>query len=484
MKQATILLGVLIGLIFPSGAAGQFINLKTAPVATGSQFLVHPTVNTGMGNVSIALDDTLGDAFVNPAKTVRIGGMKLFMQPVFYRISDGNGSARTLSLGGLTSNGNWFGGLGVAVQDMSQASRGSNLLKDESTNNNYFWAQAGTRISERASIGAQFSWAGLGAMDGVDLLYPRSRRIAQDGYRMDARLGLHMETSSRGQFEALLLFSRTNMTHEVFYQDFIGFWSGNATTVDVSSPQLRVEENLDKTNTWGMHLGYDREVGENDWKLGGIFTMNYKTHPKIPNYELMNIPRDPGNTWAFDVGIGTSHTSEDNWTFGADFIIEPIWSNTWVEAQEDIVTPEENRLLVAKGEKTIENDFAFFNSIIKTGLGWKGEHMLWEAGIHSKTYRYRLKQWDYIQESFRRQREHWTEWTFSMSVGAFINDINIKYTGLLTTGTGQPGTNRPVVFADFFTATSGGDFIFAPDGELTLENAAVLTHQFTITVPF
>lgn len=484
MKKGTIILVLIAGLFIPFKAGAQLINLKTAPVATGDQFLVHPAVNIGMGNVSIALDDTLGDAFVNPAKAVRIQGNQVFMLPAFYRISNGNGSAQTLSLGGLTTSGSWFGGLGVGIQDMSQASGRSNLLKDESTNNNYFWAHGGTKLSENTSLGVRFYWASLGAMDGVDLLYPRSRRIDQDGYLLDARLGLLMETGSRGEFEALLLYSRTDMTHEVFYDDFIAFWNVNSLTTTDITGQHRVEENLDRTNTMGMHLGYNQEVGDEDWKLGGIFTMNYKTHPKIPNYELMNIPRDPGNTWAFDVGIGTSHTSEEDFTFGADLIIEPIWSNTWVEAQEDILDPETSTVLVAEGEKTIENDFAFFNSAVKTGLGWRGDKMLWEGGIRAKTFRYRLKQWDYINQTFRRQREHWTEWTFSMSVGAFFKDIAIKYTGLLTTGTGQPGTANFVWGAQSFSATAGGDFIFAPEGDLVLENATVLTHQFTVTVPF
>ena len=483
MKKGTIILALIAGLVFPLTAGAQLINLKTAPVATGDQFLVHPAVNIGMGNVSIALDDTLGDAFVNPAKAVRIKGAKVFMLPAFYRISDGNGGARTLSLGGVTSSGGWFGGLGVAIQDMSQASGNSNLLKDESTNNNYFWAQGGTQITENTALGAQFYWASLGAMDGVDLLYPRSRRIEQDGYLLDARLGLLVETGRQGQFEALLLYSRTDMTHEVFYQDFIAFWDADVSVTDYVG-QLRMEKNLDKTNTLGMHLGYNQALGEEDWKLGGIFTLNYKTHPKIPNYELMNIPRDPGNTWAFDVGVGASHISEDNLRFGADLIIEPIWSNTWVEAQQDILNPEGNRVLVAEGEKTIENDFAFFNSAIKTGLGWSNDKMLWEGGIRAKTFRYRLKQWDYIRETFRRQREHWTEWTFSMSIGAFFKDVAVKYTGLLTTGTGQPGTSNIVWGSQSFSATAAGDFIFAPNGELVLDNATVLTHQFTVTVPF
>ena len=27
-------------------------------------------------------------------------------------------------------------------------------------------------------------------------------------------------------------------------------------------------------------------------------------HPKIPNYEIMNIPRDPGTSWSYNLGVG------------------------------------------------------------------------------------------------------------------------------------------------------------------------------------
>lgn len=467
----------LSGLFATHSASAQLINLKTAPVATGDQFLVQPPVNIGMGNLSIALDDTLADPFINPAKTGKISGMHIYMLPTFYRISDGNGGARTLSVGGLTTGKEWFGGLGVAIQDMDQAPSGSTLLKDESTNNSYVWAQGGKWINKSTSLGGRLFWADLGALDGVDLLYPQSRRIDQSGYMLDLRVGLNGKTSARGNYEMLGLFHRTDMTHEVTYY----FWGDPVFSIAIPPQRPRVEENMDKTNTWGLHLGYDRPVGEDDWTLGGIFTINYKTHPKIPNYELMNIPRDPGNTWSFNLGFGASHTSEDNVTFGTDLIVEPIRSNTWVEAEQNIYNQDKTELLVEEGNKTIENDFSFFNSTIKTGLGWKEDQVLLQAGILAKTYRYQLKQHDYVQESFRRQREHWTEWTFSLSVGMLFQSLNIKYTGLLTTGTGQPGTASTQQAARF--STLAADLIFAPDGELTLDNANVLTHQITVHIP-
>ncbi|MCW9707563.1 hypothetical protein [Fodinibius salsisoli] len=490
MKKVILLIVVFasFGLFRPTHSVAQLINLKTAPVATGDQFLVQPPVNTGMGGVSIALDDTLADALANPAKTGRLNTAQIFMNPTFYRITDGNGGAKTLSVGGLTAGDYWFGGLGIAIQDMDRASPGTNLLKDESSNNNYLWVQGGRRLGTQTSLGGRFFWAGLDAMGGVDLLYPRSQRIEQDGHMLDVRLGIDGKLNNGGHYEVLTLFARTDMTHTVSYGSPCmacqPTFAENSLTVVPESENSR--KNKDKTNTWGLHLGYDRPFNESTWRWGSILTLNYKTHPKIPNYELMNIPRDPGNTWAFNIGLGTSTTADDGVTFGADVIFEPVWSNTWVEAQNDIMNTDETKVLVEKGEKTIENDFAFLNSVVKTGVGWRGRHALLEAGISAKTFRYELKQNDYVEDTFRKQREHWTEWNFSLSAGALFESVEITYTALITAGTGQPGTvsGSNVAEAGFSNMSAGaGDFIFAPDGDLALNNANVVTHQVSVTLP-
>lgn len=494
LAATALLVTLIIGFLFPADSSAQYIRLKTAPVATGDQFLIRPSVNAGMGNLSIALDDTLGDSFVNPAKAWKIKGARLYTLPTFYRISDGNGGARTLSVGGISTGEQWFGGLGVAVQEMDPASGRSNFLKDESSNNNYVWVHGGKLLDENLAIGAALYWAGLGAMDGVDLLYPRSQRIEQNGNLMDIRIGLQGYTDAGGQYEALALYSRTDMKHEVSYLGVANNTGVQTSTLTTSNsfipPEPQIEENLDITNTWGAHVGYDQPAGENGWRVGSAFTFNYKTHPKIPNYELMNIPRDPGNTWAFNLGAGTSVTSEESVTFGIDLVFEPIWSNTWVDAEEDILTPDESRVRVKKGEKTIENDFEFLNSIIKTGIGWRGSGMILQAGVQAKTYRYHLKQKDYIQGRSRRQNENWTEWVLSFSIGAEFTSFEIRYTGLLTAGSGQPGraTTSPtwarMGSVGFSNAALAGDFIFAPSGDLALENATVFTNHISLLFPF
>jgi len=63
------------------GAYGQLIPLKTAPIATGSQFQLYPSHARGMGGVTLAVDDTQGDAFVNPAMAARLNGTWAFSAP-------------------------------------------------------------------------------------------------------------------------------------------------------------------------------------------------------------------------------------------------------------------------------------------------------------------------------------------------------------------------------------------------------------------
>jgi len=492
MRPQAITIAILLVLVPVFAVQAQLINLKTAPVATGDQFMIQPAANAGMGGVSVALNDTLSDPFINPAKGYRIHGTEAYMLPSFYHITNGMGGAKTLTVGALTSEDKWFGGLGVAIQQLNLSPKQSNVLKDQSANNNYVWAEIGKRISSSSALGFSFSWSGLGGMGGVNLLYPQSDGVSQHGHLLDFRFGLSGETDSRGNYEAVILFNQTNMTHEISYPVY--YWGPCPTCAvplqqtTVYIPQYQSSKNYDKTNTWGMHFGYKQPVGINNWTLGGIVTFNYKSHPHIPNYELMNIPRDPGNSRAFDIGIGTSHLSDNNVTFAADFILEPVWSATWANATSDITDVGGSPGFIPKGEKIVKNNFDFMNSILKTGLGWRGDHILLQAGIMAKTYRYTLKQKDYVQQTYRRQKEHWTEWTYSMSAGVNLKGLDIKYTAFITAGTGQPGTvQQGGIWLNgvnaSFSNVAGSDFIFAPDGDLALNKATVFTNQITVTIP-
>ena len=199
--QIIRLLGVLLilGLGSAESAHGQFISLKTAPVATGDQFRVFPSTNGGMGALSIAVTDSLGDPFVNPAKAARLRGTHAFSAPLYYTVTGNDGAARTLPVGALFGAGAWFGGVNVAMQELETADvrppvfiaddwgfrastivpppRPDRLLRDQSKNNYYATALIGRRLTDDLALAGRMFWAGLEAIDGVDLLeQPRAAK--------------------------------------------------------------------------------------------------------------------------------------------------------------------------------------------------------------------------------------------------------------------------------------------------------------------
>ena len=147
-------------------------------------------------------------------------------------------------------------------------------------------------------------------------------------------------------------------------------------------------------------------VSDSGWRIGGIMTGNWKSYPKIPNYSIMNIPRDPGNASAYNLGFGFSKTHE-NVTLGVDFVYEPIWSNTWANAAEPVTTNDGGHIPV--GGKTIENDFRFSNKLLRMGIHEEGKRFGYQLGIQVRSIRYLLDQYDYIENFQRSQIEQWLE---------------------------------------------------------------------------
>lgn len=494
MKRLTWILGlttavmvsVLLGCMTP--LAAQLVSLKTVPVAAGDQFLLFPSANLGMGGVSIALDDALMDPFVNPAKGGRVAGSFLFASPVFYSISDDNGSGKALPIGGLFGSERWFGGVMASLQQLESAEREQWMsriwapgspqpLSEASANNLYAFGMLGTKIPEKGlSFGASFFLGGLEAVDGVDLLYAMSQRIEQSGSVADFRLGMLKEWEGDRSLEVLLLYDRIRMTHEVTYLDWN--WSPEMD----SWPQWfnRVETNLDRTNTWGLHLGYVQPLTDTGWRIGGILTGNVKSHPKIPNYEIQNIPRDPGNSWAYNFGVGISR-SHGPATYGIDVIYEPIWSDTWAETDTAMVNIIGRP--IPAGGKTVENDFRFSNALVRLGIA--GEYRMggFQIGLQVRSISYELEQYDHVQVFAREQKGSWMEWTPTWGISFDGGEFQLRYMGRTTTGTGRPGVEWNAMVRGAFDELAAADFIVAPSGPLTLQDARVTTHQISVSVP-
>jgi hypothetical protein len=479
---------VLVAVLAGPGRA-QLISLKTVPVAAGDQFFLFPSHNQAMGGVSIALDDHVLDPFINPAKGGQIRQAQVFVAPVYYNVSNNAGSAGALSAGALFS-GRFFGGGLVALQ---QVKRGDaffgpvplwdvsvlppNALSERSATNKYGYLSFGTRLPGELTIGASAFVADLNAMDGVEHLYAMASNIDQTGDLQDIRIGLTKTFAGNRTVDAVALFHRFDMRHDVTYVDWVVVDSMNW----IWEPRTRVETNLDKTDTWGMQVGYVQPIGRHGWRLGGTLTGNWKSHPKIPNYEIMNIPRDPGNSTAFDIGVGVAKVLGPT-TFGIDIVYEPGTSDTWAEAEAAIGTVSGDT--IPPGGRTIENEFSFSNAFVNVGIAREVGPAVLQLGLGLRAYDFELDQWDHVEETARRQSEQWIEWVPSWGARVQFGDLELRYLGRVTTGTGRPGTAWDGAVAeralDFGTAN---DILLAPSGPLTLQDVTVLTHQVSLSVP-
>ncbi len=137
---------------------------------------------------------------------------------------------------------------------------------------------------------------------------------------------------------------------------------------------------------------------------------------------------------------------------------------------------------VEPGDKTVENDFRFSNALLRMGVGHEEERAGFQLGLQIRSIDYRLEQVDNVAGTERRQEESWMEWTPSWGGILKFPGLEVRYAGYLTTGTGRPGAVPLLRQTDAFTAEDG-NILIAPTGPLTLQEASVITHQLTISLP-
>jgi len=488
-----------------SPASTQVISIRTVPIAQGDQFQIFPSHNLGMGSVSIALADSLLDPFVNPAKGARLGAARFVSAPTVYSLSERAGGGRSLPLAALARAGSWYGGLALALQQVEPsrapgfdggrfeavplpggvAPPGIPAPDTRARGNEYLFAMVGKAVpSARLSLGASVLWSGLRALDGVDLLYAGSRRVEQRGHSVDARLGLLKEWANGRSLEGVLLHNRFAATHDVTFVEL--FWDP---VLQRTAERARLEQNADRTNTWGLHLEYELPIGTSGWRVGWLGTANRLSHPKIPNYELANVPvlpRDPGRSSAYNLGIGLSKRRGPA-TFGVDAIFEPIRSYTWADAATPVTTSAGDT--IAAGGKTVENRFRFANALVRMGvsrdveLQGLGKAVGLQLGLVVRSVRYRLAQQDNVQLTQRALETGWFEWTPTWGLSLRFPELEIRYRGRVTHGAGRPAAQSFPVIWGRDVAFAGGSILAAPSGPLNLTDVKTATHQISLSLP-
>lgn len=464
----------------PFDGAAQLVTPKTVPVLQSGQFDMFPSARAGMGGAVIAVDDSLLDPFVNPAKATRIAAGHIFGAPFFHSISGARGGGRSLPLGGGGSFGDWAATGLITLQQLDRGGRTWNVsTSDRSVFNQYVVGSIARRVTPSTSVGLGVQFAKLDAIDGVDLLYAGSDRIDQSGSLADFRLGFTKETTADGRFEVMFLHSRTDMRHDVRFTTWR--WDSVARR---TIQERRTERNDDRTRISGLHSEYSRRVGSEGWRVGWLGTINRLSHPKIPNYVIQNIPRDPGTTFSFNVGVGVGRLVRGT-SFAADLIYEPMFAETWADAATD--TAVSGGGTIRAGERTVDNSFRFNNVKLRLGAGRdlpiRGGHTTlgYQGGISLYAINYRLHQDNHVLRTFRAQREDWVEWTPTLGLRLRSRELDVLYNFSLTCGAGGCGDDDQVFVGRPDLATVG--IIAAPSSRLFMRSGALKVHKLSIIVP-
>lgn len=462
-----LLLGAL------TAAHGQLVTPKTVPIHQDDQFAIFPATRAGMASVAIALDDTLADPFSNPAKAASIRVGRMFTAPFTHGISAGQGGGSTLPVGGVASSGAWAGAAVFALQKLNHGPTSG--FGENTAANQYGSVVVSRRLPGGVSVGASAYLAGLSSIDGVDLLYQGSDRLVESGSLSDFRIGTMKEWGGRW-LELLVLTNRTGMTHDVHFTTRTWLPSGQQVTT-------RSDHNVDQTNIWGVHTQYVQPVGDDGWRVGVLATANRLSHPKIPNYQIQNIPRDPGTTYGFDFGLGISRTVGTT-TFGVDVIEEPMVSDTWGTAAAD--TGIAGGGVLHAGDKTVLNHFTFANQKIRIGVGHdfmlspdSSDAFGFELGMGVSSINYRLHQTNNVLQSDRVQDEGWNEWTPTFGLHWRSRGFTVRYLYRRTCG---PSACIDIISGDKVNVVAPA-VVAAAVSPMSVNGGTSHVHQFMLEIP-
>lgn len=501
-------LACLVFVVLGTPLHAQVIGLKTVPLAAGDQFLIFPSHNLAMGGAGFGLEDALGDPFGNPATGARTTESRVFSAPTFYSVSEENGGARTMPIGGQFRGDRWFGGGLVALQDVDQGRAASNwqwvlpldgewslpnpnIMADRSATNRFAHMYLGREVSERWSVGASAMLVGINGTDGVEQLYANAWDIVEAGSLEDYRLGVVGTFDDGGSLEISVVRSNSDITQDVTSVE----WELTDSANWLWTPTVEDEEHKNITKTWGAQVNYRVPLNAPGWSAGGSVTVNRKDHPKIPTYDLTAvllperppIPRDPGNSWAFVIGAGLAY-EEGPTTFAIDVAYEPASSDTWADELVDVVAADGS--IIPAGGHTVDNHFDFANASARLGLDRQfAEAWSFQLGVRMRSYSYHMEQQDYVLGLERDLTQQWTEWTPSWGLSYDVNGMELRYVGLASSAGHFPFPDlrdREVLNPGSLQAGDqllGGDILAPPGGVLGTPDETTVTHRLQISLP-
>ncbi len=500
-------------LVFSAVCNAQLINVHTYPVLSDGGGGI-PTASETMGGVSIAFQDYLHDALVNPAAIPFAETGMLITGPRYstWTATQHSTSTRTLVNGegvpiestnssyDRNSSKNYtvpigllqkYGTTGFTISGTYQRyhskisdhsvttnSVGTFGSYDESYHGDYnASASAGFGMvipGTNVAVGIGGGYSDIHATDGLLFLYSNSTGVSLSGKGWDAHLGAAAELADIGELQIVGGYSSYKSTHEA--EQRFG---------------LERVENKDEVNAWYLQTGLRKTINER-LTVGVRLTGNLKDHPKIPEYSVAGIPRDPGTTYAMNAGLGFSWKTSSDAVFAFEYAIEPVSSETWVEAE--VERDVNGGRTILPGEKEQQNDYTFLNHVIRAGAQVPLDTWLtFRFGAAMKAYNFDYHHENFITNLTRdvESQNSWTEVTLTSGLFATIGGMTFAYQAEMLNGLGILEQSGSFFRAPAFDAPEGNavrssavaDYLIPPNGNVQVRPIPVIAQRLSFTMP-
>jgi len=483
--NVSCIVGLMVGCALPVTA--QSIPVKTYPLLCGEGFTPELSSNVGLGGVSIAHADSLSEPFENPASLMTVGHNVVAIAPGWRSWS--LGSTEILSWRtSTTEERSRASTLPVSLAVVQRADGFAVGVEAgfQRVASGYYWNQrwgtpkpttmtidhsfGANNWSERLSvavpvpgadmsIGAGVGYTDIRGVDGIQFLYPDVRELTVAGSNIDARLGVAGRFAQTDVYTFAVGYNAFDVKqHAVFDQ---------RPTVD----------NQDITRTWFAQARYRLRLSEK-MNVGLMATGNRKEHPKIAEYPIASVPRDPGVTWAFNLGAGASWYLSPDAAFTVEGIVEPIDSKTWVAAAQDWVLADSS--VLRKGEPEQHNDYSFLNYIVRFGMSIQAESWLaLKFGAETRFYSFDYHHKNNISGRYEyvAPQSSWTEVQVSGGAEVRAGDWTFEYVARVLSGEGLLKRTFGGIVFDADDVRTANDYLMPPNRNVSMTPVMVVSHR-------
>jgi hypothetical protein len=481
--QRWVLLPLLLSL--PGPLQGQTVPAKTVASPRGQQFFFLPTSRVGMGELLVAADDPLRDPFLNPA----IKGdwpLRFSLTPTIYRDKRKTVQGRTFPFAALIAGNIWFGTFAFALQELEEAPKEIFSLPselngvvdaEEPSRNTYLLGSIGRRIGSKVSFGLKLAYGELELLDGERRLHPSALALSQAGETRTVTLGTTYTPKPDHSFRATLSNSLVEMEHE-----WTG-WRRRASEIPgIPGPaELWSWTDGSRFEAWEGRVHYTLSIPRERLRLTAMASLRKRDQSRVPGYDLVHIPFDPGSTTIGEFGLAWDAVGP-LFRLAIEAGVSPGSAETTILADS---AQSLNGTTLQPGDPAFGHDFRFNNWWATAGVDVPIRSGGFQLGLGARGHRFRLDQRDHLRGEDHEYKISWTEWMPSLGVRAVIWGVEMGYAvRLINRGTAPCDPHsyrsrcRPWPVPYHFTGLR-----VAPTLPEDLPDFSFTTHQLTVSVP-